>query len=86
MFRVEVGRQAAKDLGKVYRSDRTLYQRFLNAFEAIAKDPTEGKALHGDLRGLMSYRFGSYRILYEVRRKQLLVIIVDLGHRRDIYT
>ena len=85
MYKIEVGRQAAKDLEKVYRSDRTLYQRFLNAFSSIANDPSEGKALHGDLRGLNSYRFGSYRILYEIRHKQLIVVIIDLGHRRDIY-
>ncbi len=45
----------------------------------------EGKPLHGELKGLRSYRFGSYRILYEVRRGELLVIVIDLGHRREIY-
>jgi len=85
VYKIEVSHRAAKDLEKVYRSDRALYQRFLNAFDAIANDPAEGKVLHGDLRGLISYRFGSYRILYEVRHKQLLVVIIELGHRRDIY-
>lgn len=45
----------------------------------------EGKPLHGALKGLWSYRFGSYRILYEVRHGELLVIVIDLGHRREIY-
>ena len=85
MHKIELSRQAGKDLEKVYRSDRTLYGRFLNAFAAIARDPAQGKPLHGELRGLMSYRMGSYRILYEVRHHELLVVVVDLGHRRDIY-
>lgn len=85
MYKVELSRQAGKDLEKIFRSDRTLYQRFLNAFAAIAQDPAQGKPLHGDLRGLMSYRMGSYQILYEIRHRQLLVVVVDLGHRRDIY-
>ena len=84
-YRVALSRQAGKDLEKVFRADRKLYQRFLGAFEAIASDPSQGKPLHGDLRGLMSYRFGSYRVLYEIRHKQLLVVVVDLGHRREIY-
>lgn len=85
MYKVELSRQAGKDLERIFRSDRKLYQRFLNAFQAISKDPAQGKPLHGELKGLWSYRLGSYRILYEVRRGKLLVIIIDLGHRREIY-
>jgi len=73
------------DLEKVFRSDRKLYQRFLNAFQAISQDPTQGKPLHGELKGLSSYRMGSYRILYEVHHGRLVVVIVDLGHRKDVY-
>jgi mRNA interferase RelE/StbE len=85
VHKVEIAHQAAKELERVFRSDRKLYQRFLNAFDAIARHPAAGKPLHGQLRGLLSYRLGSYRILYEVRHRQLLIIVVDLGHRREIY-
>ena len=85
MYKIELSRQAGKDLEKVYRSDRKLYRRFLNAFESISRNPAEGKALHGELKGLMSYRMGSYRILYETHHRQLLVVVIDLGHRRNIY-
>lgn len=86
MYRFELSRQAAKDLEAVFRADKRLYQRFLNAFQAIARKPLqEGKPLQGELKGLRSHRFGSYRVLYEVRHMQLLVVVVDLGHRRDVY-
>lgn len=86
MYKVELSRQAEKDLEKVFRSDKKLYQRFINALQAIARNPTEeGKPLQGELKGLRSHRFGSYRILYEVRHGELLVIVIDLGHRREIY-
>ena len=85
MYRTELGRQAAKDLEKIFRSDKKLYQRFVNALQVIAQNPMEGKPLHGELKGLRSYRLGSYRILYEVRHGELLVVIIDLGHRREIY-
>lgn len=86
MYRVELSRQAERELEKVYRADKRLYQRFINAFQAISRDPIEeGKPLHGELKGLRSHRFGSYRILYEVRRGELLVIVIDLGHRGEIY-
>lgn len=85
MYRTELGRQAAKDLERIFRADKRLYQRFINALEAIAQNPMEGKPLHGELKGLRSYRLGSYRILYEVRHGELLVVVIDLGHRREIY-
>jgi mRNA interferase RelE/StbE len=85
VYKIELSRQAGKDLEKVYRSDRRLYHRFLSAFDEIAKEPETGKSLHGELRGLRSYRMGSYRILYEIRRGQLVIVIIDLGHRREIY-
>lgn len=81
-----MSRQAEKDLEKVFRSYKKLYQRFLHAFEVISRDPIkEGKPLHGELKGLRSNRFGSYRVLYEVRHGELLIIVIDLGHRREIY-
>lgn len=86
MYKVELSRQAGRDLERVFRSDKRLYQRFVAALQAIARDPVaEGKPLHGELKGLRSHRFGSYRILYEVRHGELLVVVIDLGHRRDIY-
>jgi mRNA interferase RelE/StbE len=86
VYKVELSRQAEKDLEKVFRSDKKLYQRFVNALRTIARNPMEeGKPLHGELKGLRSHRFGSYRILYEVRRGELLVLVIDLGHRREIY-
>jgi mRNA interferase RelE/StbE len=35
--------------------------------------------------GVMRIRAGDYRILYEVRDQQLVVLVIDVGHRREIY-
>lgn len=86
MRSVRLTRRAEKELEDVHRADRRLYERFLAAFETISRDPeAEGKPLQGELKGLRSHRFGSYRVLYEVRKRELVVVVVDLGHRREIY-
>ena len=85
MHRIELSRRAAKNLENIFRSDKKLYQRFINSLQTIAQNPMEGKLLQGEFKGLRSYRLGSYRILYEVRRGELLVVVIDLGHRREIY-
>ena len=44
-----------------------------------------GKGLKADLAGLWRYRVGDYRILCQIRDKELLVLVVAVGHRRDVY-
>ena len=85
MYNFKLSRQAGKDLERVYRADQKLCQRFLNVFETISEDPDQGKPLRGELRGMLSYRMGSYRIIYEVHRGKLIVVVIDLGHRGAIY-
>ena len=53
--------------------------------EKLAEDPRLGKPLHGELAPFWSYRVGDYRIVYDIQDKELVVLVVLLGHRREIY-
>ena len=44
-----------------------------------------GKALVGQYKGLYRYRYGDYRILYEIDVDNRLIIINRIGHRKEIY-
>lgn len=44
-----------------------------------------GKALTGQYKGLYRYRYGDYRILYEINTENRLIIINRIGHRKEIY-
>lgn len=44
-----------------------------------------GKALVGQYKGLYRYRYGDYRILYEIDAYNRLIIINKIGHRKEIY-
>lgn len=59
--------------------------RISKALDWIAADPFTGKALKGELKGLYSYRMGSYRIIYQIHKEEILVIVLKIGHRREIY-
>jgi mRNA interferase RelE/StbE len=63
----------------------SLYQRAARALDELERNPFQGKSLKGELKRRFSYRIGSYRILYRVQRHLLLVIVIDIGHRRAIY-
>lgn len=59
--------------------------RIQTGLERIAQNPYSGKALKGQLHGLRSYRVGDYRIIYEIQNKKIVVIILTIGHRKEIY-
>jgi len=52
----------------------------------LTKDPLSlGKPLKGMFKGLYRYRFGDYRIIYAIDRKEKLIIVLRVGDRKDIY-
>lgn len=64
------------------KPDRT---RIVAAVDRLAEAPYLGAALKGGLKGLRRIRVGNYRILYEIRRDELVVLVVRVVHRRKAY-
>ena len=81
-FSIRIKESAAKELRRVAKPDRA---RIVAAIDRLAETPHLGTSLKGDLRGLRRIRVGDYRILYEVRDKELVVLVVRIAHRRDAY-
>ena len=65
--------------------ENALYQRVVRVFDELCLHPFLGKPLKGELKGRYSYRIGNYRIIYRIEHRRLVIIIIDIGHRRDIY-
>ncbi|MGE9297041.1 MAG: type II toxin-antitoxin system RelE family toxin [Puniceicoccales bacterium] len=82
----KVSERAVRQLRKM---DRTAAQRiilFLDERITGTDNPRIwGKQLKGELNNLWRYRVGDYRILCEMRDDELIVLVVRLGHRREIY-
>jgi len=60
-------------------------ERIAKKFNELEKNPELGKPLTANLAGLWSLRFGDYRAIYQIRRNELLILILRLGHRKNIY-
>lgn len=75
-------RSAAKELESVPTKDR---QRIVRRIEGLAEDPRPvgAEKLSGDDK--YRIRQGDYRILYEIEDGQLVVTVVRIGNRREIY-
>jgi mRNA interferase RelE/StbE len=73
---------AARDLRKL---PEDVVERARRGLERLARNPELGNRLAEPLADFWSYRVGDYRIVYQVRRRELFVLIVMIGHRRAIY-
>ena len=81
-FRVEFPRRAARDYANL---DGSVQRRIRQALRRLAANPNAGKPLQRPLRNRRSYRVGDYRIIYRVERDKLLVLVLTIGHRREVY-
>ena len=79
---VRIKNSARKELRRITGDDR---RRLISAIDGLAENPYRGSALKGELTGLRRIRVGSYRILYEIRDGELVVLVVRVGHRRQVY-
>ena len=78
---VRIKRSALKDLSRIGKSERL---RLVAAIDGLAQNPYRGSALKGELTGLRRIRVASYRVIYEIREHEFIILVVSAGHRRDI--
>lgn len=73
-----------KQLRKIPYEDVQRIFDFLK--KQVAKNPRAiGKSLKGQLREFWRYRVGHYRILVKIKDSELIVLIVKIRHRKDVY-
>jgi len=78
--------RALKELKKLGHQAQRDILAYLDERVTANADPRRfGKALKADLAGLWRYRVGDYRILCQIQDQKLLVLVVAVGHRKDIY-
>ncbi len=85
-WRIDFDAAALDDLRKLGTTPRVRILRFLQERIAPADDPRRlGKASSGDKAGFWRYRVGDYRIIARIEDQRLMVLIIAIGHRSEIY-
>ena len=79
---LRIKRSAAKALAALPRADRL---RLAAAIDKLCEVPAAGSALKGEFEGLRRLRVGGYRIVYEWQQQELVVLVVRVGHRKEVY-
>ncbi len=70
---------------KIERLDPSIRVVIKKVIESLSSNPYKGKPLSYELAGLYSLRTSDYRIIYRIKEKQLIIIVISVGHRKEIY-
>ena len=86
-WRIEFHPQAERELSKLDRVAARRVLRFLRDRVAVLEDPRSlGEALKGPEVGrFWKYRVGNYRLICDIRDQRVTILVVRIGHRRDVY-
>jgi len=86
-WNVELAESAARELVKLDPSERKRIVKFLRERVARLDDPRSiGEALHGSRLGeFWKYRVGDYRLIVRIEDDRLVVLVLRVGHRKQVY-
>lgn len=84
MYTARILKTASRELAQL---DKPIARRIVERIYWLTEnlDNANPKALKGDLAGLYKLREGDYRIIYEILRKEKVILIHSIGHRREVY-
>ena len=82
-YKIEISSSAEKSLKKIPKKD---ISKIVEAIQklAISPFPDGSRKLRGE-EGAYRIRQGNYRIIYEVIEKKLIILVLKLGHRKEVY-
>lgn len=75
-----------KQLEKMDKHTRKLVYAWIDKNLQGCENPRQhGKSLVGNKKGQWRYRIGNYRIISEIQDENVIILVIEIGHRRDIY-
>ena len=82
-YRIEIKKSAAKALKKIPKANR---KRIVEKIDSLAESPPnpDTTKMKGN-NPFHKVRVGDYRIVYEIQEDVLVILVVKIGHRKDIY-
>jgi mRNA interferase RelE/StbE len=85
-WKIRITRTAEKQITKLHKQAQQAIVRFLRERLAGVDNPRQrGKPLQGEKRGLWRYRVGDYRLICDLQDEIITVLVLQVGHRKDVY-
>lgn len=84
-MRIEYSTRVQKQMRKLDSSVRDRIHKYMAEVALLENPRSRGKALTGSLAGLWRYRVGDYRVVCNILDDQLIVSVINIGHRSLVY-
>jgi len=76
-----------KQLAKLDRNTQILISKWLVKNVERSENPREkGKSLKGDKSGSWRYRIGDYRVIVQIQDDKFIILALEVGHRKEVYS
>lgn len=86
MYQVHYSKKAQKQIRKLDKqTQRLLFSWIDKNLEGTNNPRLHGKGLTGDRANEWRYRVGDYRLICDIQDNQMVILALEVGHRRDIY-
>ena len=82
MYKISLSRKAEKGLDKIHQP---WHGRITIALKKLTIDPYIGKKLEGKYKNDYSIRVWPYRIIYTIKKKELIIEVIEIDHRGGVY-
>lgn len=85
-YKVRLEKDAQKALKKMDKGDSRIIMAWISKNLVNCEDPyLQGKSLQGNLKGKWRYRVGNYRLIANIDNDNIIILILIIEHRRDVY-
>lgn len=84
-WKIEVSAVAEKDLARIGTTPARRIVKGLRQIAALDDPGLRGKALGGNLAGYWRWRFGDYCVIARIEDHKLVILVVTIGHRCEVY-
>lgn len=85
-WKIEYAEAASRQIRKLDRQQAKRILDYMDHRVAVADDPRQlGTSMVGDRAGKWRYRVGDYRVICQLIDDRLVVLVVHVGHRREVY-
>ena len=84
-WKIELNAKATKTLNQLDKAVQNRIRQYLKRLIVQSSPRLQGKALTGKHAGLWRYRVGDYRLICHIEDDKLIILVLELGHRKDIY-
>ena len=82
---VVLSKLAREKFDSFIQTNRKAGEQIAKAIDRLSANPDLGEFLKGEWKGYRKYRTGDYRMIYRIERNKLIIYIITIDDRKDVY-